>query len=82
MHRCDGNQARLTERNQVFATISAVACAFFGLAASFKSRPVQNAAPAPRKIRTRAWGSSDATLIAAISSLSSSSVSALRRSGD
>jgi len=33
----------------VFATISAVACAFVWSAASFKSNPVQNAAPAPRK---------------------------------
>src|SRR6266480_1951319 len=65
----------------VFATISAVACAFFGSAASFKSRPVQNAAPAPRKMSTRSLVWSDETLIAATSSLSSSSVSALRRSG-
>src|SRR5205823_4865222 len=45
------------------------------------SRPVQNAAPAPRKIRIRCSGCSDATLMAAHNSVSSSIVSAFRRSG-
>ena len=66
---------------KVFATTSAVACAFVVSAASFKSRPVQNAAPAPRKINTRCCGCSEATLTAEHSSVINSSVSAFRRSG-
>src|SRR2546423_8014452 len=61
--------------------MSAVACAFVWSAASFKSKPVQKAAPAPRKMRIRSRGSSDATLIAATSSLNNWIDNALRRSG-
>src|SRR4029077_706911 len=44
-------------------------------------KPVQNAAPAPRNIRMRCSGCSDATLMAAHNSVSSSRVSEFRRSG-
>src|SRR5256885_2798520 len=62
------------------AAASAVACGSF-TAASCKSRPVQNAFPAPRKIAMRITGSAAAFSIAAASSVINSIVNAFRRPG-
>src|SRR2546423_3872307 len=66
--------------NSIRATISAVSRGSC-LTASCKSRPVQNAFPAPRRIRMRCSRSAPAFSMAAASSLINSIVSAFRRSG-
>src|SRR2546423_1225570 len=66
--------------NSIRATISAVSRGSC-LTASCKSRPVQNAFPAPRRIRMRCSRSAPVFSIAAASSRISSIVSAFRRSG-